>query len=494
MSLSDNPWFQIVKTHIDSMLEFGRGPDSPLFGGVVDAGLRQVLTCLSIPPSGVRISDYNWGGNNLMHDIPLLEVMIALTQLTGDGKYEQAVDEMFSFYAANCPHKETGLFPWGEHAQWSFADRDILPCSFLDGLKQWRETGSIIHDHLRFAPGWFWERMWKAGPDAVVKFAKGLNGHIVDVKTFEHNRHAALAGPWWRDPHKPDFDQGKDFARHAGFFIFDCLFAFKRSGDRSLYEWSQRKLEWHMQNRLPNGIIRGPIRSKAYEMEGQHDSFALSLMDSVDVLGRDTAEGQYFLSRAEDLFESRRRQRTGQNPVLPECPKDPRLWLCGYSRKHLLPEKELEPANVLKWVYDRTGIQWYADQLVENAGWMARNLSEPPKNVPLMPRGAQHHIELMLLGHDVSSDASLLQAAERVAQQAIERFWTGTLVRGMSDVTFYGRGTNYEFFCDPWATDAPTPGLYHSVSGAPLFVRTLLQLALKQEKQKDILGPDPHRR
>src|SRR5262249_37166452 len=163
------------------------------------------------------------------------------------------------------------------HAQWSFADRGILPCGFTDGMHTFRTMGSIVHDHLRFAPLWFWERMWAAGSDAVVKFAKGLNGHIVDVKTFEHNRHAALAGPWWRDPHNPTFDKGADFARHSGFFIFDCAFAYKRSGDRSLLDWARGKLQWHLNSRHPNGLIRGCVRTPEYETVGQHDSLALSV-------------------------------------------------------------------------------------------------------------------------------------------------------------------------------------------------------------------------
>ena len=242
MSLIDNHWFKLAKTHLDSMLEFGRGKDSPLFGGVIDIGRRKVQTALTPPPPGIRISDFNWCGNNLMHDVPLLEVMSLLGKLTGDAKYEQALGEMFTFYGQRCPLPETGLFPWGEHAQWSFADQGIVPCSFTNGLANFRRDGSIIHDHLRFAPGWFWQRMWNENPSAVVNFAKGLNGHIVDNKTFEHNRHAVICGAWWRDPNNPTFDKGADFARHSGFYIFDCLFAYKHSGDESLFEWARKKL------------------------------------------------------------------------------------------------------------------------------------------------------------------------------------------------------------------------------------------------------------
>lgn len=494
MPLADNRWFSLVRTHIDSMLEFGRGPDSPLFGGVIDLGKRRAQVAWAPPPPGIRVTDYNWCGNNLMHDIPLLEVMLALGRLTGEARYERAVDEMFAYYGKHCPGPESGLFPWGEHAQWSFADRGILPCTFLDGLHSFRKDGSITHDHLRFAPEWFWDRMWAHHPDAVVRFAKGLNNHIVDVKTFEHNRHGILAGKWWRDPHKPTFDQGKDFARHSGFFIFDCLYAYKRGGDRSLLDWARKKLDWHLRNRLPNGLVRGPIRSKAYEEMGQHDSLALCVADAADVLGRETPEGRAFAADADELFDARRKTLQGRPPVLPDCAGDPRLWLNGYSRRHLLPEFQFSQGNILRAVHERTGIPWYADQLAAQGRWCAEHLPEPPPGVMLMPRAFHQHLELFLWAHLQTEDRSLLDAAERVANQAAERLWAGCMMLGISDMRLYGSGVNYEFFCDPWATDASTPGLYHSITGTPLLLRTLLQLALIQEGQPNVLGPDPHRR
>ncbi len=494
MSLTENRWFRLVKQHIDSMLEFGRGPESPLFGGVIDIGSRRASVAMTPIPPGIRVTDYNWCGNNLMHDIPLLEVMIALTRLTGDASYERAVDEMLAFYVVNCPSPETGLFPWGEHGQWSFIDRGPVPCTFTAGMKAWHETKAIVHDHLRFAPGWFWEKMWAASPEAVVKFAKGLNGHVVDIKTYEHNRHAVLQGPWWRDPHHPTLDKGADFARHAGFFIFDCLFAYRKSGEESLLEWARGKMKWHLTHRHPNGLIRGTVRTADYENIGQHDSLALSVADAADVLGRETPEGKEFAAYAEELFDARRRACQGLAPRLPDCPNDPRLWLNGYTRKNKLPERELDQANLLRLVFDRAGIKWYADQLAELGQWHLQNLPSPPANVPLMPRAFHQHIEMFLLSHQMTGKAELLAAADQLANDAEKKLWTGAMLRGISNINYYGSGTNYEFFCDEWATDASTDGLYHSVTGTPLLVRTLLQLALVQEGQRDVLGPDPHRR
>jgi hypothetical protein len=361
-------------------------------------------------------------------------------------------------------------------------------------MKAWHETKTLVHDHLRFAPGWFWEKMWKASPDVVVRFAKGLDGHVVDARTFEHNRHAVLQGPWWRDPNNPTFDKGADFARHSGFFIFDTLFAYKRSGDANLLKWARRKVQWHLANRHPNGLVRGEVRTANYETVGQHDSLALSLADAADVLGRETAEGKEFAGYAEELFDARRSTRQGQPTKTPERGDDPRLWLNGYTRKNKLPERDLDQGNILRLFYDRTKIPWYADQLQAMGRWCANQLADPPANVPLMPRGFHQHIETLLLAHQQSGDRAMLTRAEQLANIAGRKLWAGVMLKGISNMTWYGSGTNYEFFVDEWATDPSSEGLYHSVTGTPLLVRTMLQLALIQEGQKDILGPDPHRR
>jgi len=149
---------------------------------------------------------------------------------------------------------------------------------------------------------------------------------------------------------------------------------------------------------------------------------------------------------------------------------------------------------VLLDMYRRTGIAWYADQLSAVAQWMLTNLPEAPEGVPLIPRAFHQHMEFLLMAYQHTGDRKLLAAASRIATQAEKRFWTGQMLRGVSGIYFYGSGTNYEFFCDPWATDASTTGLYHSISGTPLLVRSLMQLAFAEEGETDQLGIDPHRR
>ena len=49
MALTDNRWFVLVLKHVDSMLEFGRGRECPLFGGVIDIGKRLAHRLPSLP-------------------------------------------------------------------------------------------------------------------------------------------------------------------------------------------------------------------------------------------------------------------------------------------------------------------------------------------------------------------------------------------------------------------------------------------------------------
>lgn len=502
MQLADNRYFQVARKHIDAMLSFGRDPVNdpphPLFGGVVDPQAKRTMISLTPPPPGVRTTDFNWCGNNLMHDIPLVECMIALTRLTGEAGYDAAVDEMLKFYGANCAHPETGLFGWGEHGQWSYADSEILPCTFTGGLKAYREHGWMVHDHLRCAPPWFWDRLWKHHPQAVVRFAHGLNGHIVDEKTFEHNRHASLTGKWWRDPKNPDMDKGKDFARHAGFFILDCLFAASRSDDRSLVDWSRRKLQWHMGRRLANGIVSGCARTAEENAEGQHDSFSLSVLEAAELFPEGSAERAEFAAAALELLDARVRQKRGGEVQLPAVPCDGRIWRTGYFRK---TDKAfaLPPGNIFHMIHQRTGSQWHADSLVAAARWLVRELLPPPVNVPVTAGVFHQFIELLIAAHKIAGDPAFMTMAAQVADWAIQTLDADPLLAGVSYMRLWRTNENCEQHFDPWAEeDAKSHKraslMYYSGTGTPLLVRSLMHLAILQTGTDDILGIDLHRR
>ncbi|MFW6038921.1 MAG: hypothetical protein ACOC9P_00410 [bacterium] len=493
-TLNTHPMFELVQRFADRMLAVGRGhvndEQSPLFAGVIDVGTAQPQTAMTAPPPGIRVGDFNWCGNNMMHDVPLLEILNTLTQLTDDDQYAQAADDALAYYGKHCPHPESGLFPWGEHAQWSFADRKPLPCSFTHGLAHFLENNYMIHDHLRFAPGWFWEGIWKHTPDAVVNFARGLDHHIVNRKTHEHNRHGAMTSKWWRDPDNPDNGPGKDFARHSGFFIYDCLFAYAKSGKRDLLDWARRRLKWHYDQRLDNGLVRGCVRTPAYQQENQHDSLALCVDDAAKLLEADEA-GVKFAAYARELFDTCATVRPTQPLPTPDKsgePKDPRIWLDGYMAK---PPFKLVPANAYHDIHTRTGIQWYADAVVETSAWLAAHLPDPPAGVPVLARRFRLFMEIGLSAYAISGDRAHLQFARRIAELAERDLWRNDLLLGHSNQCWVWRTSNGEYHQNPW-TEPNTPGFYHSVTGTASLARCILRLALFDQEHEDVLGIDPH--
>ncbi len=492
MSIASNPFIAAVKQHADFMLAHGRGivdgQPCPLFGGVVDPKRKCVVTAFSPPPPGIRIGDFNWCGNNLLHDLPFLESLLALTQATGESQYAQAVDDMAAFYLPRCPDPETGLFPWGEHAQWSFSDKDVLPCSFTDGLKHHLVDRYLIHEHHHFIGAWFWERMYAQDPAAVQKFCRGLDNHIVNPETFEHNRHAPMNGRGWRDRQNPDtVGPGKDFARHSGFYIFDCLFTYAKTGDTALLDWARRKTRYHLDRRLPNGIIRGCVRSKGYDSEGQHDSFSLCLSDAAHYLG-DTSVGREFAAYAQDLFASR---KNAAAPIpAPQGPTDAGIWVEGYFRKASI---DIPRGNTCVDMYLRTGQQSYADTLLATADWLSDHLPAPPPGVPVLARRFQHLIDTALGAHQLSGDSKHLATAEKIAHWAIADLFRANLFMGVSNLKLMWFTGNGEYHMDPWTTPN-TPGMYYSCTGTPSLLRTILRLGLIQEGQDNLLGVDSYHR
>jgi len=488
--IDDNPHCQAVQAHADRMLEYGRDPvendPSPLFAGVVDPLHKTAQLHQMIPPPGIRINDVSSLGNNLMHDVPFLETLPALARLTGDRKYEEAFDEVFDFYPKHCPYEGTGLFPWGEHAQWSFAGKRVMPNCIMDPI--WFEKhGGIIHEHLRFAPQWFWERMWRSGPEAVVRFAHGLDRHLMNRDTFEHNRHAPLTEYVWNE--LPYTGPGKDFARHAGFFVFDCLFAFKKSGDRALLDWARRKLKYHRDRRRSNGIVRGCIRTPAEDGEGQHDSLALSTYDAGRMLGEETPEGAEFLAVANELFEARVKTGRGEQAKIREDADMTLAWSFGYGYNWLAHLR----SNVPLQVWERTRMPSYADAIVAAADWQM-NVPPPPEDRPVVAAAFLNNLGLPMAAYTVTADRKYLDRADTVARWAVERLAPAGLLLGACNIEYFGNMNIMYSVTGSHGGKSDRPGYYFSGTGAPQLARELLRLAMLQEGEEDLLGVSDHYR
>jgi hypothetical protein len=225
-SVSADEILSRVTRAIDALVD-ASAPYGGLFPSFLDRRTGAMLDELPPPIPGQRIGDRSFPGNNLMHDLPLLGTMYGLAAVSDEGyaAYATAADRYLAEWAATCTESATGLFPWGEHAFWDLRARRIGNSYALRGPES---STSTTHDHLRQAPVWFWEKLWRLNPRAVERFAEGLEYHWKrdeHGKPVEYIRHAAVEErryPKWGP-------RACDFPRHSGFYLLDLVCAYLRT-------------------------------------------------------------------------------------------------------------------------------------------------------------------------------------------------------------------------------------------------------------------------
>jgi hypothetical protein len=234
---------EVVRGYADAMLEHGRdtyGPEqSGLFLSALDRKALRVLEARPAPPGGVRREDragLPWlplTGANPQLDENLLRLLYSLSEITGDERYRAAADHEIEWFFKNTQSEATGLLPWGEHLAWDvLLDRPI--------------SGSTEFTHEFARPWVLWERTFALAPEAARRFALGLWDHqIADQRSGAFDRHAPY------DRHGPQ--DGKDFPRHAGFYIDTWAHAWRHTRDSTFLQAIEVLLARHERKRA-----RGP--------------------------------------------------------------------------------------------------------------------------------------------------------------------------------------------------------------------------------------------
>ena len=218
---ADPSLLDVVRRYADTMLERGRDTYGPQKSGLLLSALDRTtmlpLTARPAPPGGVRREDRvgpPWSaltGANPHHDENLLRVLYVLSDVTTDPKYARAADEEITWFFRNGPSAMTSLLPWGEHMSW-----DVIEDRPIAG------GNDAIHEFAR--PWVLWDRCFALVPEQSARFATGLWEHqIANHQTGGFDRHAAYF------EHGPA--DGKDFPRHAGFYIVTWAHAYKHTKD-----------------------------------------------------------------------------------------------------------------------------------------------------------------------------------------------------------------------------------------------------------------------
>ena len=421
---------------IDVLIESGKAYGG-LFPSLLNLDTHRMLTELPPPIPGQRMGDRAFLGSNLMHDQQVLKIMYALDR---DG-YPEAADRYLRRFASHCTDTVTGLFPWGEHAYWHLEENRVGDSHRLAVPE--KEPGTTLHDHLRQAPVWLWEKLYGFNARCVERFAEGLDYHYKDGEPREYIRHAHIE----RKERLERGPESTDFPRHGGFYILDWSFAHAKTKREDFLRQIGIMLDYWWPHRDPNGLLlsktkcpQASARMHNANTPPQTVSLAASLLEAAELLdgsGRGPIElmrkraGVYiegFLSAPHDMdagvFVSACRRQT--NEVLSTTP----VWGSVYGNWPLA-YVALIALCIYRLTEDERLLNW-----ADNAGrWYLKSPFPEGEPVPAMDAGLA--VELLADLYDLTGDTDWLEQGFELAGTLISIYMNGDLIRGAAGVSWY---------------------------------------------------------
>jgi Periplasmic pectate lyase len=392
-------FLQVVRRYADTMIEHGRDTYGPQKSGLLLSALdRMTLTPLQVRPAapgGIRRGDrpgrawVEMNGANPMLDQNLLQVFYALSEITGDPRYARVADEELSWFFNHALSPRTSLLPWGEHLSWDV----VLDVPISGG-------DEMMHE---FAGPWvLWEQCFNLVPEPSRRFALGLWEHqIANHTTGAFDRHA----PYFE--HGPM--DGKDFARHASFYIGTWCYAYRyttngvflQAIETLLARFERKRVQKDgslaatlgpLECELAAGMVPAPLASRLRAFAAKEDDLILARLQAGLAGGPSTGSGQ------------------APNADLP--PK----WQTGYSASTLANEAMFCLARYQQTQNGayRAVITAIADQYIGDV---------PGEDVDVWPMSFGHVISTQVAAHRLVAKPVYLEQARRYAQLAVDLFW-----------------------------------------------------------------------
>ena len=159
------------------------------------------------------LSNLNWDGSSI-------RLMLALSRVTGNDRYRNAVLAYMTDFVAHCASSANGLFAWGVHMGYDVrSDRPFL---------RWHELN--MYD---LPP---WEELLEAHPTETLRAIRAIySWHIQDKNTYAFDRKAEFYVNEYTHETKP-------FWHHAPMFVDAFTCAYARTGDPDYWRWSEKLL------------------------------------------------------------------------------------------------------------------------------------------------------------------------------------------------------------------------------------------------------------
>lgn len=246
-----------VRTFADTLLErgldrYGR-VETPLLAGVIDTQDFRVPRGGVPAPTGVRPSDRALGGCNLYHDAVSLRVFHALSELTGDARYQRSAREYASAFVRLTQSPATGLLGWGEHLYYDFYQDKVA------SDRRW-------HELIEWTPPW--DLLWRENEQATAKAIAGIRYHYFENNPQAlFNRHAY----WERAEMQPP--GGQPWIKHTGLYAYSFAFLYSKTREKIWRDWALGAGSLYWRNRdettnLTQGCIGDPRPTSRHSSVG----------------------------------------------------------------------------------------------------------------------------------------------------------------------------------------------------------------------------------
>ncbi|MHC4460238.1 MAG: FG-GAP-like repeat-containing protein [Planctomycetota bacterium] len=385
-------FLEVVRRYADAMIEHGRDTygekKSGLFLSALDRLKLKPLTVRPEPPGDIRRGDREglpWlklVGANPQVDQNLLRALYTLSKITADKRYSQVADHELEWFFKNTQSPVTGLLPWGEHMSWHV----MLDKAISSGT-------DFTHEFAR--PWVLWDKSFKLAPEASKRFALGLWNHqIANQQTGGFDRHAPY------DRHGPV--DGKDFARHGGFYIHTWAYAYKHTKDETFLRAIEAVLARFERKQLDkNGVMHGTIGpldvATAASMVPQPLTARLRKFAEIeDRLILEDLHKQYGRDDGTLTFKS--------------------TWQAGYSSGVTAGWAMFGLAR-----YQQVKKKEFRDLVIAVADAYVDSL--PDEDVDVWPMSFGHIISTQVAAYKFTGRAVYLEQACRFARMAVEIFW-----------------------------------------------------------------------
>ena len=411
-----------------------------LFPSAVDRDSLQMLDGLPDAIPGQRDGDRCHLGSNLIHDQTTLLTMYGLSEAIDRPDYRRAADRYLSYFANECTATETGLFPWGEHSFWHLSEQRVG--SSRERLDP-SARGNAIHDHLRQAPVWLWEKLQAFNPECVQRFADGLDYHWTQADRSEYIRHAHIE----KKQHLPCGARSCDFPRHGGFYLLDWAYAASQSGANDRHEEITAIMDYWWERRDGRGLLLIESRSPPEDTNfynvnapGQTLSLSASMLESIPLLtANEPALAREMENRAkayvDGFFQAPHEPEEGVFAILSRR-DDNRLtqsmpvwgrvygvWPASYpALTALCAYRILKDERLLDWAM---------------AVGKCYIKTEMPQDVAIPAMDAGLGLGLLADLYDLTNDPAWRDAGMRLATRIMDRYCDGVLPRGAAGVGWY---------------------------------------------------------